>query len=181
MLLRFCILIYRACFSLEVTRHNAYLNIVLLGSDLGVTPLHAFDVFLHLATFRPASRPAASSTSSASYPESRAACTTCVSCAARGCGTAGTSPPWNVLVNILTRRAAPMEAPPPPSPPRPPRPPHPRPHRNLPPRLHRWARKAPKPGIFSLSGNSPEVEAVGGREGGGLLGLTHVRGHLLDS
>lgn len=127
-----------------------------------MTPPHAFDVILLLATFRPASRPAASSTSSASYPESRAACTTCVSCAARGCGTAGTFPPWNVLVNIQTRRAAPMEAPPPPSPPRPPRPPRPRPHRNPPPRLHRWARKVPKLGIFSLSGNSPEMEAVGG-------------------
>ncbi|XP_037648931.1 TBC1 domain family member 16 isoform X1 [Sebastes umbrosus] len=100
------------------------------------------------------SRPAAFSTSSACYPESHAACTTFVNCVARGCGTAATSPLWSVLVNTPTPRAAPMEAPPPPGPPHPPCQPRPRP--TPPPRLHRTARKALKPGIFSPSGNSPD-------------------------
>lgn len=85
---------------------------------------------------------------------------TSVNCVARGCGTVATSPLWSVLANIQTRRVAPMEAPPPPSPPHPPRRPHPHPHPTPPPRLHHWARKAPKNGIFSPSGNSPDVEAV---------------------
>lgn len=106
-------------------------------------------------------RPAASSTSSASSPESRAAYMTSVNCVARGCGTAATSLPSSVLVNTQTRRAAPMEAPPPLSPPHPPRHPHPRPHQTPPPHLHRWAKKAPKPGTFSPFGNSPELEAMG--------------------
>lgn len=106
-------------------------------------------------------RPAAFSTSSASYPGSHAAYMTSVNCVALGCGTAATSPLWSVLENTRTHRAAPMEAPLPHSPPRPPLHPHPRPHQIPPLSLHWRAREAPKPGIFSPSGNSPEVEVVG--------------------
>lgn len=106
-------------------------------------------------------RPAASSTSSASYPESPVAYMTFVNCAARGCGTAATSPLWSVRVNTQTHRAAPMEAPLPPGPPHPPLHPLPRPHQTPPPRLHWRARKALKPGTFSPSGNNPETEAMG--------------------
>lgn len=102
------------------------------------------------------SRHAASSTSSASYPESRAAFTTCASCAARACGTAATFPPWSARANTRTRRAAPMEAPPPRRPPRPRRRPRLRPRQTPPPHLPRWAKKAPRPGIFSPSGSSPD-------------------------
>ena len=95
----------------------------------------------------PPNRLAVCSTSSASYPESLAASTTCVSCAGRACGTAATYPPWSVLGNTRTPRAAPMEAPPSPSPARPPPPPPPTPH---PPPLPR-ARGAQRPGTFSPS------------------------------
>lgn len=107
------------------------------------------------------SRPAAFSTSSASYPESPAAFTTCADCVDRGCGTAATSPPWSAPANTRTRRAAPMEAPPPPSPRRLHPRPRLRPHRTPPPRLRRWAKKPPRPGIFSPSESRPDSEGPG--------------------
>lgn len=149
----------RHCFVMFLAGSSGYSLTYFFFKSTILIPATYFYSSCHVSSY--SSRPAASSTSSASYPESRAAYTTSVNCVARGCGTAVTSPLWSVLVNIQTRRAAPMEAPPPPSPPHPPRHPHPRPHQTPPPRLHRWARKAPKPGIFSPSGNSPEVEAVG--------------------
>lgn len=79
---------------------------------------------------------------------------TFVNCAARGCGTAATSPPWSVQANIQTHRAAPMEAPPLLRTPRPPR----RPRPTTPPRLHPSAREAPKHETFSHSGSSPEAD-----------------------
>lgn len=106
-------------------------------------------------------RPAAFFTSSASFPGSLAAYMTFVNCVARGCGTAATSPLWNVPVNIQIHRAAPMEAPPPHSPPRPPRHTRPRPHQTSHPHPRRRARRAPKPGTFSTSGSSPEEEILG--------------------
>lgn len=106
-------------------------------------------------------RPAASSTSSAYFPGSHAAFTTSVNCAAPGCGTAATSPPWSVRVNIQTLRAAPMEAPPPPSRPHPHPPRHPHPRQTSPRHLHRMVREALRPETFSPSGSRPEVEAVG--------------------
>lgn len=54
-----------------------------------------------------------------------------------------------------------MEAPPPLSPPRPPCRPHPCLHQTPPSHLRQRARKDPKPGIFSPSGNNPEAEVVG--------------------
>lgn len=106
------------------------------------------------------SRLAAFSTSSASYPGFHAAYTTFVNCVGQGCGTAATSPLWSVRVNTQTHRAAPMEALPPHSPRHPLHHPHPRPHQTQLPHLHRRARKALKPEIFSHSGNSPEVDVM---------------------
>lgn len=107
------------------------------------------------------SRPAAFSTSSASYPESPAASTTCANCVDRGCGTAATFPPWSAPANTRTRRAAPMEAPPPPSPLRLHPRPRLRPHQTPPPRLRRWAKKAPRPGRFSPSESRPDSGGPG--------------------
>ena len=109
---------------------------------------HALSQLPHplLFLFHP-NRLAVCSTSSASYPESLAASTTCVSCAGRACGTAATSPPWSVPGSTQTPRAAPMEAPPSPSPARPPPPPPPTPRPPPPPR----ARGAQRPGTFSPS------------------------------
>lgn len=118
------------------------------------------NIFYFILSSR-SSRHAASSTSSASYQESHAVFTTSVNYAAQGCGTAATSPLWSVLENIQTHRAAPMEALPPPSPPHQQPHPHLHHHRTPPPRLYLWARKAPKPEIFSPSGSSHEVAASG--------------------
>lgn len=123
------------------------------------------------------SRPAAFSTSSASSRGSHAAYMTSVNCAARGCGTAATFPPWSVQVNTRTLRAAPMEARPPQNPPPPPH----RPHRTSPPHLLWMARDAPKSGTSSPSGNSLEVDVAESF----LLLLVHVGAadvwvHVLD-
>lgn len=81
---------------------------------------------------------------------------TCADCVDRACGTAVTFPPWSALVNTQTRRAAPMEAPPPLSPPRPHRRPRPCPRQTPPPHPPLGAKKPPRPGIFSPSGSSPD-------------------------
>lgn len=119
-----------------------------------------FAYFIYLSP--PPRRLAASSTSSVSYPGSPAASMTSVNCVARACGIAGTSPLWSVPVNTRTPRAAPMEAPPPHSPPHPPLHPRPLPHRTTPRHLRWRAREAPKPGIFSPFGNSPEAAVPSG-------------------
>lgn len=98
--------------------------------------------FINLILFLSLSRHVVCSISSASFPESPAAYTTCVNCAGPECGTAATSLPWNVPESIPTLRAAPMEA----------RPaqtarPYPAPTR---------AKEAPKPETFSPSASTPD-------------------------
>lgn len=95
------------------------------------------------------SRHVVCSISSACFPESPAAYTTCVNCAGPECGTAATSLPWNVSESIPTLRAAPMEARPPPTA-------RPYPAPTSPTR----AREAPKLETFSRSASTPDSSGI---------------------